>query len=115
SFERGDIFKTDFSDATVVTLFLLPELNLRLRPVLLDMHPGTRIASNSFDMGEWTPDATGEVNEDCEHYCEVMLWVVPAQVAGVWTIDGRRSMDLAQSYQKIGGIVREGDSHWILR
>lgn len=115
TFEHGDIFESDFSDATVVTLFLLPELNLRLRPVLLEMRPGTRIVSNSFDMGDWQPDATAEVIEGCEHYCKAMLWVVPAQVAGMWTIDGRRSMELAQSYQKIGGIVREGDSHWILR
>lgn len=114
SFERGDIFESDFSDATVVTLFLLPELNLRLRPVLLAMRPGTRVVSNSFDMGDWTPDATAEVTEGCEHYCDAMLWVVPAQVAGLWTIDGRRSMEIAQSYQKIGGIVREDNSHWIL-
>jgi len=115
TFERGDIFESDFSDATVVTLFLLPELNLRLRPVLLAMRPGTRIVSNSFDMGDWTPDATSEVTEGCEHYCEALLWVVPAKVAGLWTLDGRRSMELAQSHQKIGGIVREGDAHWILR
>lgn len=115
TFERGDIFRSDFSDATVVTLFLLPELNLRLRPTLLAMRPGTRIVSNSFDMGDWTPDARAEVTVDCEHYCEAMLWVVPARVAGMWTIDGRRSMELAQSHQKIGGIVREGDAHWILR
>lgn len=114
TFEQGDIFKSDFSDATVVTLFLMPELNLRLRPVLLKMRPGTRIVSNSFDMGDWTPDASAEVTEGCEHYCEAMLWIVPAQVAGMWTIDGGRSMELAQSYQKIGGIVREGDSHWII-
>ncbi|HEY4528789.1 MAG TPA: methyltransferase domain-containing protein [Luteimonas sp.] len=115
TFERGDVFESDFSDATVVTLFLMPELNLRLRPVLLEMRPGTRIVSNSFDMGDWTPDATSEVTDGCEHYCEALLWVVPAKVAGMWTIDGRRSMELAQSYQKIGGIVREGSSHWILR
>lgn len=115
TFKRGDVFESDFSDATVVTLFLMPEINLRLRPVLLAMRPGTRIVSNSFDMGDWTPDATSEVAEGCEHYCEALLWVVPAQVAGMWTIDGRRSMELAQSYQKIGGIVREGGSHWILR
>lgn len=114
SFERGDIFESDFSDATVVTLFLLPELNLRLRPVLLEMRPGTRIVSNSFDMGDWKPDATAEVTEGCEHYCDALMWIVPAKVAGMWTIDGRRSMELAQSYQKIGGIVREGASHWIL-
>ena len=114
TFERGDIFESDFSDATVVTLFLMPEINLRLRPVLLEMRPGTRIVSNSFDMGDWTPDATAEVTEGCEHYCEAMLWIVPAKVAGMWTIDGGRSMELAQSYQKIGGIVREGASHWII-
>ena len=115
TFERGDIFESDFSDATVVTLFLMPELNLRLRPALLAMRPGTRVVSNSFDMGDWTPDATAEVTQGCEHYCQALLWVVPAQVAGMWTLDGRRSMELAQSYQKIGGIVREGDAHWILR
>lgn len=115
TFERGDIFESDFSDATVVTLFLMPELNLRLRPALLAMRPGTRVVSNSFDMGDWTPDATAEVTQGCEHYCQALLWVVPAQVAGMWTLDGRRSMELAQSYQKIGGIVREGAAHWILR
>lgn len=114
TFEQGDIFESNFSDATVVTLFLMPEINLRLRPVLLEMRPGTRIVSNSFDMGDWTPDATAEVTEGCEHYCEAMLWIVPAQVAGMWTIDGGRSMELAQSYQKIGGIVRKGASHWII-
>lgn len=114
TFEQGDIFESNFSDATVVTLFLMPEINLRLRPVLLEMRPGTRIVSNSFDMGDWTPDATAEVTEGCEHYCEAMLWIVPAKVAGMWTIDAGRSMELAQSYQKIGGIVREGASHWII-
>lgn len=114
TFARGDIFESDFSDATVVTLFLMPEINLRLRPVLLAMRPGTRIVSNSFDMGDWQPDATGDVTDGCEHYCEALLWVVPAKAAGMWTLDGRRSMELAQSYQKIGGIVREGDAHWIL-
>ncbi|MCK9488142.1 MAG: class I SAM-dependent methyltransferase [Xanthomonadales bacterium] len=97
AFERADIFKSDFSDATVVTLFLLPELNLRLRPVLLEMRPGTRIVSNSFDMGDWRPDASAEVSEGCEHYCEAKLWVVPARVAELWMIDGHRSMDLAPS------------------
>ena len=105
SFERGDIFRSDFSEATVVTLFLMPEINLRLRPTLLQMPPGTRIVSNSFDMGDWEPDMSAEVTRDCEHYCEAMLWVVPAQVAGMWTLDGR-PLELAQSYQKIGGILR---------
>ena len=115
TFARGDIFESDFSDATVVTLFLMPEVNLKLRPTLLAMRPGTRIVSNSFDMGDWQPDATAEVTQGCEHYCEALSWVVPAQVAGLWTIDGRRSLEIAQSYQKIGGIVREGSAHWILR
>jgi hypothetical protein len=85
-FERADIFQSDFSEATVVTLFLLPALNLRLRPTLLEMPPGTRIVSNSFDMGDWEPDATAEVTEGCTNYCHAMLWIVPARVAGMWTI-----------------------------
>ena len=69
TFVQGDIFKTDFSKANVITLFLLPELNERLRPTILDMKPGTRVVSNSFSMGNWQPDERVEVTEDCRGYC----------------------------------------------
>src|SRR5690606_9094222 len=65
TFEQADIFESDFSDASVVTLFLLPSLNLRLRPTLLDMKPGTRVVSNSFAMEAWEPDESVEVKENC--------------------------------------------------
>ena len=76
---HGDVFETDFTAATVVTMYLLPELNLRLRPTLLKMKPGTRIVSHSFLMSDWEPDERS-MTEDGNAY----LWIVPANVAGTW-------------------------------
>jgi len=101
-FEQGDIFASDFSDATVITLFLLPDLNLQLRPILLDMAPGTRIVSNSFDMGDWEPDDSTEATENCVSYCRAMKWVVPVKVGGTWMLDGK-ALQLQQTYQKFEG------------
>jgi SAM-dependent methyltransferase len=102
---QGDIFETDFSDATVVTLYLLPELNLRLRPTILAMKPGTRVVSHSFLMGDWQPDESS-VSEDGAAY----LWIVPAQVAGKWTFKQQGgkdtfSLQLEQNFQKLSGHV----------
>lgn len=110
-FEEGDIFESDFSEATVVTLFLLPALNLRLRPILLDMKPGTRVVSNSFDMGEWQPDDLVEVERtDCQTWCRAYKWVVPAKVEGTWkTADGE--LALSQTFQMLEGTLRrDGDA-----
>lgn len=107
TFEQGDIFESDFSEATVVTLFLLPSLNLRLRPILLDMPPGTRIVANSFDMGEWQADETADVGGDCTSYCRALKWIVPAKVAGTWVLDGK-TLELAQSFQMLEGTLRDG-------
>ena len=84
TFVKADIFESDFSKATVITLFLLPDLNLRLRPKLLDMAPGTRVVSNSFRMEAWEPDHTETVSEDCVSWCTALLWIVPAKVEGTW-------------------------------
>ena len=87
TFANADIFESDFSKATVITLFLLPRLNIKLRPTILDMKPGTRIVSNSFDMGDWEPDQTAHVADGCTGYCRAHLWIVPAQGgrhAGSW-------------------------------
>ena len=108
SFEQGDIFESDFSDATVVTLFLLPKLNMRLRPILLDMPPGTRVVSNSFLMEDWEPDETRMVSEDCSGHCVAYKWTVPAKVAGDWQMDGKKLI-LSQKFQKLEGELREGD------
>ena len=79
---KADIFESDFSKATVITLFLLPKLNLKLRPTLLDLAPGTRIVSNSFTMDDWQPDETATVTEGCTSWCTALFWVVPAKVEG---------------------------------
>jgi len=102
---RGDIFVEDFSEATVVTMYLLPELNLQLRPTLLKMKPGTRIVANAFDMQEWTPDQT--LNAGSE---QGFLWIIPAQVAGEWDFlpyEGRvpARLSLHQSFQQVGGTL----------
>jgi SAM-dependent methyltransferase len=102
-FVQGDIFQSDFSDADVVTMYLLPVLNERLRPQLLDMKPGTRVASHQFTMGNWKPDARQSV---VGH--EALFWVVPAKVGGTWQVDyrvpevaGDLRIDLKQQYQDL--------------
>ncbi|WP_242444518.1 cyclopropane-fatty-acyl-phospholipid synthase family protein [Advenella sp. S44] len=107
TFEQADIFESDFSDASVVTLFLLPSLNLRLRPTLLDMKPGTRVVSNSFAMEAWEPDESVEVKEDCTNYCHAYKWIVPAKVAGTWKI-GERELQLEQRFQVLDGTLSDG-------
>jgi len=107
SFEQADIFESDFSDATVVTLFLLPTLNTRLRPILFDMQPGTRIVTNTFNLGDWQPDETAHLANGCTSYCRALMWVVPAKVAGTWEFDGRE-LDLEQNFQVLAGALREG-------
>ena len=93
----------DLSQATVITLFLLPDINEHLRPKLLDLKPGTRIASNSFDMGDWQPDAK-TTSEGCQSWCTVLSWVVPAKVEGSWTL-GQDTLSLTQRYQMISGTL----------
>lgn len=109
TFEQADIFQADFSDATVVTLFLLQGLNLRLRPILLDMAPGTRIVSNSFGMGDWEADEIVEAVEGCASYCRALKWIVPARVAGAWKIDGT-TLELTQRFQRLEGFLGDGAS-----
>jgi len=114
TFVEGDIFETDFSDATVVTLFLLPQLNMRLRPTLLDMKPGTRVVSNSFDMDDWEPDDTVEVGVGCESFCHAYKWIVPAKVQGTWKLDDNATLTLEQKFQKLSGhLVSNGAQHQI--
>lgn len=108
TFRQADLFKTDFSQATVLTLFLLPDINLRIRPQILDMKPGTRIVSNTFMMGsgedEWVPDETRRVSEDCVSWCTAHLWIVPAKVNGKWTMNGQ-ALTLNQKFQDVTGTM----------
>jgi len=103
TFVQGDLFEADLSKATVVTLFLLPSINLRLRPSLLELKPGTRIASNTFDMGDWQPDAEA-TSSACTSWCKALMWVVPAKVAGTWRL-GDQTLTLTQHYQIVGGTL----------
>ena len=104
-FIQGDLFEADLSEATVITMFLLPSINIRLRPRLLDLKPGTRIVSNSFTMDEWTPDETVSNIEDCESYCTALLWIIPAKVEGTWKIP-QGELKLIQKFQMVSGILK---------
>jgi len=105
---QGDIFQEDFSAASVVTLYLLEELNAQLRPTLLNMRPGTRVVSNAFGMGDWEPDQVIQVGSSTGFY-----WKVPAKVAGQWAVQGldRRGpavLQLVQRHQRLAGTLMWG-------
>lgn len=106
SFAVQDLFDTDFSEATVVSMYLLPNVNLKLRPKILDMAPGTRIVSHAFDMGDWYADTHVRVDN-----LDVYLWIVPQSVAGEWTVttpDGDFNIKLEQEFQRIQGVAHMG-------
>lgn len=107
-FVQADLFETNLSKASVITMFLLPDINLRLMDRLLRLKPGTRIVSNTFPMGEWEPDATVRLDssDGCTGaYCTALLWIVPARVAGKHRIP-QGELSLKQSYQKLSGTLR---------
>ena len=108
TFVKGDIFESDFSQATVLTLFLLPDLNVKLRPTILNMKPGTRVVSNSFSMGDWQADDTAGANEGCTSFCRAYFWVVPARVQGTWKLL-ESELALEQTYQVISGTLKAGN------
>ncbi len=112
-FVQSDLFEYDFSDADLVTLFLLPRLNVRLRPRLLaELEPGTRVVSHLHDMGDWRPDANARVEGH-----EVYLWIIPARIEGRWTGQtGGRHYELAlqQLYQGVGGTLEIDDRRYVL-
>jgi hypothetical protein len=105
TFRKADLFETDFSKAQVITLFLLPTINERLRPQILNMRPGTRIVSNTFTMGDWAPDTTETIGGDCVSWCTAHLWIVPAKVEGTWDVPGRGTLTLYQTYQMVSGSL----------
>jgi len=106
TFTQADLFKSDFSRATVLTMFLLPEINMQLRPAILDLRPGTRVVSNTFMMQDWEPDETVTV-PDCQLYCTVHFWLVPAKVEGVWRLPAG-DLDLRQQFQTLRGTLTAG-------
>ncbi|HXE80399.1 MAG TPA: class I SAM-dependent methyltransferase [Vicinamibacterales bacterium] len=106
TFRQEDLFDTDLSEATVITMFLLPQINLKLRPKLLQLRPGTRIVSNSFTMEEWEPDdrATLTDDDECSSWCTALLWIVPARVEGTWQTS-RGTLSLKQRFQMVEGTL----------
>jgi len=112
-FRRADLYQTDFSPATVITMYLLPEINRKLRPTLLALRPGTRIVSNTFTMGEWAPDEVATVGPEtgCAAWCKALLWIVPAQVAGTYALPQGR-LELHQEFQALSGVLaRDGKNY----
>lgn len=108
-FRQADIFQSDFSSATVVTLYLLPALNLKLRPLLFQMAPGTRVVSHSFSMGDWAPDETARIDGN-----SAFLWRVPANASGTWRLSGEglpgdTVLSLTQRYQVVSGSADFGE------
>jgi precorrin-6B methylase 2 len=106
TFVQQDLFETDLSEASVITMFLLPQINLKLRPKILDLKPGTRVVSNSFTMDEWQADETATLTgeEECSSWCTALLWVVPAKVGGTWDMGGR-TLALKQEFQMLSGTL----------
>jgi hypothetical protein len=104
TFAKADLFETDLSKPTVITMFLLPSINMKLRPKLLDLKPGTRIVTNSFTMEDWQPDQSETVTDDCTSWCTAHLWIVPAKVDGTWTL-GSDTLSFKQQFQMLTGTL----------
>jgi hypothetical protein len=110
TFVKADLFETDLSQATVITMFLLPDINLKLRPKILDLKPGTRIVSNTFTMEAWEPDETFRVeNQECTSWCTALFWIVPAKVQGTWRM-AQGELMLEQKFQMVSGTINVGGS-----
>jgi SAM-dependent methyltransferase len=113
-FREQDLFTTDLARATVVTMYLLPDVNLQLRPRLLQLAPGTRIVSHDWDLGDWTPErtVTVEVPDKAvgrEKLSRVHLWIVPARVQGLWCTPGA-SLEITQRFQQFSATLNAGGS-----
>jgi hypothetical protein len=108
SFMKADLFESDFSQAQVITMFLLSSINMKLRPKILDLKPGTRIVSNTFDMGEWKPDETSTA-PGCNSWCTAHLWIVPAKVEGTWKLP-QGELAIKQTFQMITGTLKNGNT-----
>lgn len=106
-FIQADLYETDLSKATVITMFLLPEINLKLRPRLLDLKPGTRIVSNTFTMGEWEADREVTTEENWNSWNTAYLWIIPAKVGGKWRL-GNGELEFIQEYQFLRGTFNSG-------
>jgi precorrin-6B methylase 2 len=111
AFMKADLFETDLSKATVITMFLLPDINIKLRPKLLKLRPGTRVVSNSFTMGEWKADEIARLSSEqgcTDSWCTALLWIIPAQVAGTYTVP-QGELTLKQEFQVLSGTLKTAE------
>src|SRR5690606_32279188 len=105
-FENRNLFETDFSDASVLTMYLLPDVNIALRPKILELEPGTRVVSHAFDMDEWESDEFERFGSRTTY-----MWIVPADLDGRWTLQGQSNdleLDLKQEFQMLSGTATDG-------
>ena len=117
TFMKADLFESDFSKATVITMFLLPEINMKLRPKILGLKPGTRVVSNTFTMGDWAADEIAELGEAAgcaASWCTALLWIVPARVAGAYDIP-QGQLVLKQQFQMLSGTLRSEGKTLVLK
>jgi precorrin-6B methylase 2 len=108
-FVEADFFEYDFSKATVVTMFLLPEINMRLRPKLLEMKPGTRIVTNTFTMQDWHYDDVAKSGNESNRWNTAYLWIVPAKVSGKWALSQGGELTFIQEFQMLEGYMVAGN------
>ena len=116
TFSKQDLFQADLSKATVITMFLLPDINLKLRPKILELKPGTRIVSNTFTMGDWKEDERAELSQNAGctvSWCTPLLWIVPAKVAGTYKV-AQGEVTLKQEFQNLTGSLRTGGNTYAL-
>jgi len=110
-FIQADLFEYDLSKHSVITMFLLSDINRRLKPTLLDLKPGTRIITNTFSIDDWPYDEKQEINEESVAWNTAYLWIVPAKVEGSWKFnDG--DMELTQTYQTVTGNMKTGGASY---
>jgi SAM-dependent methyltransferase len=112
-FIQADLFEYDLSEATVITMFLLPDINLKLRPRLLDLKPGTRIVSNTFTMGNWEPDYEATTDGNWDSWYTALLWIIPAKIEGLWNL-GPGVLNIYQEFQMIYGTLKTDDKTSII-
>ncbi len=108
-FIRADLFECDLSEATVITMFLLPGINLKLRPLLLDLKPGTRIVSNTFTMGDWEPDFEVTIEDNLNSWYTALMWIIPAKVGGTWKLE-QGELNIHQEFQMLYGTYTSGNN-----
>jgi hypothetical protein len=112
-FLKADLFETDLSEATVITMFLLPEINLQLRPKLLELKAGTRIVSNTFTMDDWIPDLEVTTDNPDENWSTALLWIIPSKIEGTWKM-GSGELSIRQEYQMFFGTYKSGNNTSII-